>query len=98
MHELFEAYKKSATGLRLGMALLAPSTQKQCIDIIDRFLDPGFGQMRLGALTAGMVTKYLSFRCEGLIVAPNKSQEGRRGGREPRAGGALGGADLRRRV
>jgi integrase len=72
MHELFELYKKSVNGVRLGMALLAPSTKTQYVDMIDRFLDPGFGQMRLGALTAGQVTKYLSFRCEGKIVAPNK--------------------------
>jgi integrase len=72
MHELFEAYKKSANGVHLGMAKLASSTKQQYIDIIDRFLDPGFGQMRLGALTAGNVTKYLSYRHEGYIVAPNK--------------------------
>ena len=72
MHELFEEYKKSANGLELGMAKLKPSTRKQYVDMIDRFLDPGFGQMRLGALTAGNVTKYLSYRREGYIVAPYK--------------------------
>jgi len=72
MHELFDRYKQSVNGKLLGMALLAPSTQKQYIDIIDRFLDPGFGRMRLGSLTAGHVTKYMSLRAEGEILAPNK--------------------------
>jgi len=72
MHELFELYKASVNGKRLGLALLAPSTQKQYIAIIDRFLDPGFGYMRIGSVTAGNVTKYLTYRYEGLIVAPNK--------------------------
>jgi site-specific recombinase XerD len=72
MHELFECYKESVNGKRLGLALLAPSTQKQYINMIDRYLDPGFGNMRLGTLTAGNVTKYLTYRYEGHIVAPNK--------------------------
>jgi len=38
MHELFETYMKSATGMQLGKAKLAPSTKKQYVDMIDRFL------------------------------------------------------------
>lgn len=75
LHELFEHYKKSVNGTRLGMALLAPTTQKQYIDMIDRFLENGFGQMRLRALTAGHVTKYLSLRAEGDRRAQEEESE-----------------------
>jgi hypothetical protein len=70
--ELFDRYKATAQAINIGLANKAPATRKQYIDMIDRFLAPGFGAMSLGSLTAGMVTKYLTMRHSGKIVAPNK--------------------------
>jgi integrase len=72
LHELFERYKATVHEINVGLANKKPATRKQYIDIIDRYLDPGFGELPIGRLTAGMVTTYMTLRHSGKIVAPKK--------------------------
>lgn len=72
MHDLFERFLATAFEVNVGMANLSKATQKQYRDIIHRYLDPGFGELPPQRLTAGMVTKYLTMRHSGEIVAPKK--------------------------